>query len=179
MLVKKVIESIEGYRITVHDKTKSKEYSLAEIFSINQDDLVNEFAQQSATYAYFAVLQVEADHHADMVKLAWEQEKAVADDNARATLEEDGKKYTEMVIKGYVDLDEEVVKLAESRLDFEYDAKLMKAVCNSLEMRAQMLIAMGSYIRHEIDQASMKIKERQMNRAVENVDKVLDEKRKR
>ena len=65
MIPKKVIEAINGYRITVHDRTKSKEYSLEEIFSINQDNLVEEFAQQSATYAYFASLQVMADNSSD------------------------------------------------------------------------------------------------------------------
>jgi hypothetical protein len=177
MIPKKVIEKINGYRITVNDKTKVTEYSLGDVFSVNQDDLVNEFAQQAATYAYFASLQVQADNNSDVCKLGMEQERASADESVRANFEKDGKKYTEAVVKSQVDLDTEVAKLAEARLGFEYDAKLLKAICNALEMRAQMLISIGNQLRHEIEQGNMSIRERQMNKAVADLDNVLKEKR--
>lgn len=177
MLSKKIIESIEGYRITVNDKTKTKEYSLADIFSINQDNLVEEFAQQASTYAYFAALQVSADSNSDMTKLGLEQERAAADESIRASMEKDGKKYTEAVVKSQVDLDEEVSKLATARLGFEYDAKLLKAICNALEMRANMLVAIGSQLRHEMGQIDLHNREKQFDRAVKEVDNEIAKKR--
>jgi len=176
MIPKKVIESIEGYRITIHDRTKSKEYSLQEIFAVNQDNLIDEFAQQASTYAYFASLQVMADNNSDICKLGLEQERAAADIDARAEMEKDGKKYTEAVIKGAIDLDEEVSKLSSARLGFEYDSKLLKAICNALEMRANMLVAMGAMLRHELGQIDLHNREKNLDKSVKELDKVLSKK---
>jgi hypothetical protein len=92
-------------------------------------------------------------------------------------MEKDGKKYTEAVIRGIVDLDEECSKLAGSHIDSEYDAKLLKAICNALEMRANMLVAIGSQLRHEMGMIDLHNREKSMDRAVKDLDRVLSEKK--
>lgn len=177
MLSKKVIESIEGLKITLADGTKQREFSLKEIFDIDDSNLTKEFAGQSAMYAYFAAMQAKSDYGASQISFALEQEQAEADAAARMEMEKDGRKYTEAVIKGMISLDDECTKLNESLIGQKYETKLLKAICDALEMRANMLISMGSHIRHEMDQTGISIKERQFKDSLENVKKVTSKNR--
>lgn len=179
MLTKGVIESIEGLVITVNDRGKYKKYDLGEIFGVDENNLAREFAQQASLYAYFATLQTKAEFDANVVETGLEQEQAAADSEARKRLQADDIKFTEAVIKGMVALDEECAKLQESLLEFRYDAKLLKAICTALEMRANMLVSMGSHIRHEIDQTSMKIREAGYNKSIEDAKKSMAARRKK
>lgn len=179
MITGKALEIIGGLTIKVLDNSgRHREFDLSEIFSINEDNLSTEFIQQPSIYAYFAMLQANAEHRSGIVEFDKDQEEAAADESFRKELSNSNVKYTETVIRGLVVRDEEVSKKVSRVLESRYDQKLLKAICSALEMRAAMLQSLGSHLRHEMEQTGMNVKERQFQGAVESVKKVIDEKRK-
>jgi hypothetical protein len=165
----KVIQDIEGTKITFNDGTKVKTVNIADIFRIDDAELTKEFANQASLYAYFATLATKAEFDSSLIELGQDQEYAQADGAYREEFEKDGRKYTEAVIKSMILTDENYIKLSESALGAKYDYKLLKAICTALEQRANMLISMGAYMRHEMDQTAMNIKQRAMDGAADEV----------
>jgi len=173
----RVIDEIKGTIITVRHQDKNKKFDLASVFAIDENNLIQEYADQAAVYAFFGALAAKADFDAALIGLSKDQEMAKADDSFRAELERDGKKYTEPVIKAMIATDEECVKLSESELSAKYDTKILKAVCTALEMRANMLVSLGSHLRHEMDQMGMNIKRRELDSAVDDAKKAMRSRR--
>jgi hypothetical protein len=178
MLDRKVISSISGLSIEVADGTKIHKFHLGEIFDIDEANLTQEFAEQSGLFAFFSALWAKSEFNSSVIEFGLEQEQASADADSRSELEAAGKKYTEAVIRGMISLDEECSKLMESLLGQRYESKLLKAICDALKMRADMLISMGSHIRHEMDSMGLQVKEKKFNKSLEDVKKVVSEKRK-
>jgi len=163
------LQAVGAFTIQVRDKDKYREFKLKELFSIDENDLTAEFSKQASLYAYFAVLSAKAEFDAGLVGMSKAQEQAKADEAFRAELDREGRKYTEAVIKAMVTTDEECTKLAESELGFELDHNLLKAVCKAMEMRADMLISLGSHLRHELSMGGMNIREKGYEKSIEDV----------
>jgi len=146
-----------------------KKFDLNKIFDIDENDLTKEFTSQASVYAYFATAAAEADYEASIGTADQEASYADADKYYRDTLSHKGEKYTEGVIRSMVLLDADYDNAVQDELLAKYNARVLKAIVNAMEMRAQMLMSVGSHIRHELDMTGMNIRERQYNKTVDDV----------
>ena len=161
--------SVGDTSISIIANGKEKTYDIGKIFDINENDLTKEFTSQATIYAYFATALAQADYDASVANMVTEQTGADADQFYRADLTKKGEKYTEGVIKSMVQQDEEYSGAVQAELTAKYNARVLKAIVSAMEMRAQMLISVGSHIRHELDMTGMNIRERQFNKTVDDV----------
>lgn len=168
-----IIKDIDGTVITIAVNGVEKAFDISKLFAVDENDLVKEFSRQAAVYAYFGVAAAEAEHNAARCDFNVDQEYAQADAAARDELDKDGRKYTEAVVKGMVLTDAQYVEIVERALLAKYDHKVLKAITAAMEQRANMLISMGAFIRHEIDQTGMNIRERSLDKAVDDVKETL------
>ena len=167
--VSSVINEISGSTIKVETMKGVRTFDIGKLFAINQDDLDNEFASQASYYGFFAIMAAEADRHLAMTSLLYDQECAQSDEENRAQLDLDGKKYTEAVIKSLVVRDEEVIKLQEKKEQAEYDLNVLKAIVRAFEQRALMLQSLGANLRHEYEMQGMTVRENALDKASSDV----------
>lgn len=168
-----LIQEISGLRFVVNVDGVFKTFDLGKIFTIDEENLAKEFANQAALYAYFATLSAKADHVASMKKLSKEQERAEADQDYRTQLSGRDKKVTEGTIKSMVDTDEKVSQLSKEELDAELDADILKAITRALEERGRMLMSLGSHLRHELDMTGMNVREREFENSKSKMENLL------
>lgn len=164
---------VSGTTISIVIDGKEKKFDINKIFDIDEEDLTREFTSQATIYAYFATALAKADYDASIATMEEEQTAADADQVYREQLTSKGEKYTEGVIKSMVQQDEEHQEAVKNELAAKYDARLLKAITTALEMRAQMLISVGSHIRHELDMTGMNIRERQFTKTVDDAKEVM------
>lgn len=174
----RMIEDIQGTKITIKDGNVRKTYDFATLFRIDEDNLSKEFAEQASLYGYFSVLMAKAEHEAAVMEFGKDQEYAIADTSLRDEMTEAGEKYTEGLIRSLVLADEEYGKKAMSAIDSQFDYKLLKAIVSALQQRAEMLVSLGAHVRHEIDQTGMNIKEREFKNTEEKMRETLRNARK-
>ena len=151
-----------------------KKFRIDDIFAVDEDNISKEFMQQASLYGFFATIMATAEDIANRASFDVDQEYALCDSDARNSLDRNGMKYTEAVIKGMVYQYESYQKTVAINNKCQYDFKLLKALVKALEQRAEMLVSLGSHLRHESNMTGMNIKERQMDTTVKNVKAVLD-----
>jgi hypothetical protein len=170
-----VIEEISGSVITVRTLKGSKKFDIGKLFNVDQNNLSEEFTTQASMYGFFAILSAEADKIVAMTSLLCDQEAAEADELYRKQLDEEGKKYTEAVIKSLVTRDEEYDKCVKAKYNAEYDLDILKAIVKAFEQRAMMLQSLGSHLRHEYEMQGMNTRmESSEKLAEESTSKVKD-----
>ena len=174
-----IIKEIVGTELTLYDMHgKLRTFKIDDIFNIDETNISKEFAQQASVYAFFATLAALAERKAADADFLKDQEYAQADQACREELDEGSIKYTEAVIKSMVLTDAGYTKRVKNHVIMEYDYKLLKAIAEALKQRADMLISLGAYLRHEMDQTSMNIKRSQVDNAAEEAKRLIKERRK-
>jgi hypothetical protein len=148
---------------------KDKKFDLADIFYIDENTLTEEYSRQAATHAYFTTALAAAEHRAAKLSMRLEQSYADADEYWRKEYDDMGKKYTEAVIKSLVIRDEEYGEIKVNYQDTQYEVDLLKAIVNSMRIRADMLVSLGAHIRQEYEMTGMSIRDREFDKVVDNV----------
>lgn len=159
--------------ITLNIDGDKLEIDIDDLFRINEDDLTSEFAKQASLYARFGVLAAKAEWGSSKSSAAKDQEYALADLHYRDSMEEEGKKYTEGLIRSLV-LSDEVYSIAiEADNQANYAYRVMRAISSALEQRANMLISLGAFVRQEMSQTDMNIRHKKYDDAIEETKKRL------
>lgn len=143
--------------------------ALGDVFAIDQTDLSSEMARQASLYAYFTTQKSYAERALARAALQKDGEYAVADDHYRKSLVNAGEKFTEAKIRSYVLQDEDYHESAREEIRAKSRYTLLRAICQALEMRSNMLVSLGAHIRHELDMTSMNIRERRFGDSVASV----------
>lgn len=154
-----LIDDIKETAIGVASAGKKRSYNIHEILNIDETNLTKEFATQASMYGYFAGLLAQAEYELSMAEMHKDEEYALADSSYREQAVNNGLKYTETQIKGMIQTDEDYIAKCHAEIDAKYAVKRLKAVVTGLEQRAQMLISIGSQVRHEADMTGMNIRE--------------------
>jgi hypothetical protein len=131
---------------------------LDEIVPIGQD-LSDEFSRQPSLYAYVAMIAAQTESMWMEAKQETERVKARTDKQVRQLANATGEKITETMVSNRVILHDDVIAVEEEELSQRLQYMLMKAIVNSMEQRAQMLISLGAHLRAEADQTGMLIKD--------------------
>jgi len=174
-----IIEAIDStkFRVLGPDGV-SRMFTLGDIFDIDSTDITSEFMRQPALYAYFAAATAAAERASGRAEFKKDQEYAISDMASREQMERNGQKYTEAVIRSMALADQVYTDAVESELTAKYDYKLLKALTSALEQRAQMLISIGSQLRHEESTTGMAIRDQQFDKTARDTRAMLDKKRK-
>lgn len=155
----KLLKELKGTSWTVPDGDKFKTFYLEDLFIIDETSLTKEFANQSALYAYFSALSARLEYNLSLISTAKEQSYAEADEYYRAKARHNDEKTTETQIKSQVIRDEEYSKYCDSEAEARRDYKIVQGILRALEQRANMLVSLGSQIRHEANMDGMYLKD--------------------
>jgi len=132
---------------------------------------------QAGLYAYFAVQMAYAEYSHAKAIAAKEQEYAAADEAYRDELAKEfavaGKKLTEAVVKAAVIQDEDYQNVLSEEDVAKLNYRLLRTICNALEMRATMLQSVGAHLRHELDMDGMNIRDRHYQSTISDVKKAI------
>jgi len=150
---------------------------LGDIFSIDETNLSVEMAKQAGLYAYFATQMAYAEYTLARASISKDEEYAEADTHYRNVLQEVGEKYTEAVIRSAVFQDEDYQTVIGAEATAKKDYRLLRVICQALEMRATMLQSLGAHLRHELDMTGMNIRKRNYQSNVGDVKKVIEDAR--
>lgn len=131
---------------------------LDDIVPIGQD-LSEEFSHQSSLYAYIAMIGAQVESAWMRAKQETERTKARIDKQVRQLAAAAGEKITETMVSNRVLLHDDVIEAEEIELGQRYQYMMMKAIINSMDQRAQMLISLGAHLRAEADQTGMLIRD--------------------
>lgn len=147
-------------KITININSVAKEYDVAELLEIDENNLSTEFAQQAAVFGYFATAQAAAEDVAERRKIEKEREYAKADEYWRAWHDKREKKYTETVIRSTVIRDDDYIKAETYYNNAAHDANMLKLIVRALGQRADMLISLGAHLRAEMEMTGMNIRQK-------------------
>lgn len=150
-----------------------REFDLDELFTIDESQLTKHMSEQASMYAYLATVAAEAEHALAAAGISKDRMYAVCDQHYRATLDEEGTKYTENMIRGLILDDDEYNETLEKEAEAKEQWRTIKAIVDAMEQRSSMLISLGAYLRHELSMTGMHIKEQEMDKSVEDVRKTI------
>ena len=165
-----VVTSVVDINVQLDD---GKRVSVAGLTEIDQDNLNDEFASQSAKYAYFAVLCAEARVTRDTAQDAYKQEQGDAfvafkrDEDGEFSIND--KPVTDGLANQLVAADDGCAQLKQEYLEAEREFRVLDALVRSLDMRANMLISLGANLRSEAEMDGMHISERNPGDAARRV----------
>lgn len=159
---------VDGKMVTIN---------LMDLFSIDENNLTQEYTRQATLYAWLGVIAAKADHKASMADLRKDQEYAATDEAFRDQSETLGKKLTETQIKSLITIDGDYKKACEVELAMKYDAKLIQALLRALDQRANMLISLGSHLRHELDMTGMNIQQKKYENDISSLKSTIQSKK--
>lgn len=131
-----------------------KDISVRELLDIDETDLSNEYATQSARYAYFAVLEAQAYALWQGAKEACNREEGAAFveyKNDESAIPKGGRSVSDALAKELVAGDESCCSYRLAMMDAEHSYLILRAVTRSFYMRANMLQSFGANVRHEHD----------------------------
>jgi len=169
-----IIESIKGTKIVLAGEDgQRRQFDISGIFSIDENDLSREFSMQASLFAYFAVLSAKAERNMSIADLASEREYAMADQQIREDLADKDAKVTEALVRQLIAADEEYCTYQDTAQAAKYEYKLLKAIAQALEMRANMLVSLGALRRHEIDMSGMHVNQSKYADGVEDTKETL------
>lgn len=138
---------------------EDQELALDELVPIEEEDLSEEFRTQPARYAYVAMLAAQAESMWNAAKQGTERTKARADDAERTAARDAQEKVTEAIIANRVLVRDDVQEAEEIEAGYRYQFLLMRAIVQSMDQRAQMLISLGAHLRAESEQTGMLIRD--------------------
>jgi len=150
-----------------------KEFTVGDIFGVDETDITKEYMQQASLYGFFATAAAMAEEVANRASFAKDQEYAAVDEVTRQKFEMNGVKFTEAVVRSAILLDEKYKTRVMREIKTEYDAKLLKAIARALEQRADMLVSLGSHLRHESSMTGMSIREHELDNMTKSVKSTL------
>jgi len=150
-------------------------YDLNELFAIDETAITIDMATHSAKHGRIAVLLARAERYKALKKQQMEVEYAAADDSIRDEYNDDGKRYTESVIKAAVMLDEEYKMYTREYNDANNVVTVLKHILNAMKTKGDMLISIGAQLRAEMSMTGMVIKD-DYDRTVASMKKKLSEK---
>lgn len=161
------------------DKTITKLVKLGDLFSIDETNLAEEMARQAGLYAYFAVQMAHAESALARAAVSKDGEYAEADEFARGDLADSAPKarVTEAMVRAWILQDEDYQACAAKEINAKRNYRLLRAICQALEMRATMLQSLGAHLRHEMDMTGMNIRERQYRTMVDEVKEAITDAR--
>lgn len=139
-----------------------EEYTYDEVFGsmdIDSNNLTQEFSAQASTYAYYALQLAEADYKAGIATSNREQTYANLDKVYRDAFMAAGKKVTETQLTSAVTDDEDYQAAKAAELEAKHKVRVLKAVVDALQMRADMLISLGAQTRSEMGMVGMRTNE--------------------
>ena len=110
---------------------------------INEGDLMTEYAEQSALYAYVAV-------QFEMVKIDRKDVEAKVDREIRVNSKDEKKKPTEAAILAMIAVDDEVVNIRR-------EEGLLQSLTKAFEHKKEMLITIGADRREEMRSTGMRL----------------------
>ncbi len=156
-------------------KTVAELVRLGDLFSIDETNLAEEMARQAGLYAYFAVQMAHAETTLVRAVVSKDEEYAKADEFARGDLAEalPNTRITEAMVKSWILQDGDYQTCVVKEIDAKRNYKLLRAICQALEMRATMLQSMGAHLRHEMDMTGMNIREHQYRAMVDDVKEAI------
>jgi len=176
-----ILNSIATTKVKVIVKRDGKSVAelirLGDIFSIDEAVISEEMTRQAGLYAYFAVQMAHAEYAHARAIVTKDKEYAVADDYYRDELAKDfagtGKKITEAVVKAAIIQDEDYQDAVSEESAAKLSYRLLRTICEALEMRATMLQSVGAHLRHELDMTGMNIRDRKYQSAISDVKKTI------
>jgi hypothetical protein len=160
------------FDVTVH--VDGKAVSVRELLAIDETNLSNEYATQSARYVYFATLEAQAHALWQQAKEAREREEAVAFiefKNDETSIPKGSRSVSDVLAKELVAADDQCLDYRAAEMKAEHDYLVLRAVTRAFYMRSSMLQSFGANMRHEQDMDGISIREkdtveRSMRRAV-------------
>lgn len=179
MKIDGILQEIAGMDILLKVDGKSITINLADLFLIDEANLTKEYSRQAALYAWLGVVGAKADHKASMADLAKDQEYARTDEAYREQFDASGRKMTEPQVKSLILIDKDYMRASANELALKYDSKLIQALIKALDQRADMLISLGSHLRHEVDMTGMNIQEKKYESSLKDLKKVVESHRKK
>jgi len=178
---REVLTQINGNKIKVIDAEEDvKTFDIMKVFGIDEDNLTKEFQSQSAVYAYFSTLAAAAEDRMRKAEFKKEQEYARSDTWYRKEAENNNQKLTEPMVKAKIIMDEDYTQAVEEENTAIYEFKVLKAIVSAMEQRSNMLISLGSHVRHESSMTGMNIRdgrESDIDAAVKGVKSVIQSRR--
>lgn len=148
------------FDVTVH--VDGKDVSVRDLLDIDETNLSNEYASQSARYAYFAVLEQQAHVLWQNAKESREREEAMAFvefKNGETFIPKGGRSVSDALAKELVIDDVSCCNARDAEMRAEHDYLVLKAVTRAFYMRASMLQSFGANLRHEHDMDGISIRE--------------------
>ena len=146
--IQDVLLDIDGREVTVGD-----------LFAIDDTNIVEEFGNQAARYAYIGLQTALAEAAFEEAKAAADFTRAKLDGAIRAEPDHVAKKPTETAIAGMIEEDPEyqlaMGKSRECRTEF----KILRAVEAAMRQRGDMLVSLGATLRQEYDVTDMAMKQ--------------------
>lgn len=147
--------------------------SIKDLLEIDQTAMADEFANQAARYAYFAVLEAEASYQLSeaerRLKVA-EADAFISYKHSEEYIPPGSRTVTDELARQLVDLDGKVRAIKETMSNADYEYRLMRALATAFHQRADMLQSLGVMLRAEMDMTGMAVKEDvgdRLRRAVE------------
>ncbi len=139
-----------------------KAVSVRDLLDVDETSLSNEYATQSARYAYFAVLEAQAHGLWQAAKEAREREEATAfiefKDDAEL-IPKGSRSVSDKLAQELVAGDEQCGSWRAAEMDAEHNDLILRAVTRAFYMRASMLQSFGANARHEQDMDGISIRE--------------------
>lgn len=152
------LESLDVLNLTVRLANGSlKTYNVGEELSIDVTDLDNDFVEQPAKYAWWAVLAETAKNFKEEQEAELERVEAEADKRVRVDLELNGVKITETIVARNIKLDSDYQKQLEKSLRAKRSAMMLDRVAKAFDQRLDSLISLGANLRAENNNADVKI----------------------
>lgn len=135
----------------VLDKGVRYQASLQDELHIDEADLNQEFVEQPARFAWWAVLAKLAEGRRDRLKVSLETEYAWLDKKIRQKKMDEGKKATEKSIEMEIKSDPGYQKLTAEFLQAKEQAGVLQVAASAFEQKKDMLISLGAKMRKELD----------------------------
>lgn len=148
-------------------KVGDREFSVESLFEIDQADLIMEFKDQAALYAFFVNEMSKAERDHAVVVSEKELVYADADDYWRAEFDREGLKITENAIKSAIIRDAAYGRAINREIEARYVYHSLKGLVRALEQRADMLIQLGAHVRAEFEMTGMTIRKQEYNAMIE------------
>lgn len=156
-------------KLVVDNDGRHQEIDLGDYLNIDDADISQEYIKQAGMYAFLSELLAAADRDLQYADMAKDQAEAESDAYWRDYHDKRGEKYTEGVIKADIKMDEDCIKSQTTFIERQYNVNLLKALVNSMKMKADMLISLGAQRRSEYDMTGMRVNQSQFDSTVNDV----------
>ena len=147
--------TLDDLKVDIKVNGKTRNFDFNKELAINHEnpsEFNREMAQQPAKYAWMGILySLAVKQHGD-AKSALKTKYAQLDKKHRKRREEEGVKITESLIEADIERDKEYTDSVVKVLEAELNMNIMRVATDAFEQRKDMLISIGSNLRHEMNQ---------------------------